>query len=207
VEFVGDFGFQLPPDPDSRSLNRFLGRQRATDPFHFSDLCLTIVKLMGPSEYVVISRGERHSTYFGLAVKDYTHSTAPNRRFADLVTQRILKAALSELPAPYALEELKELATHCTRKEDDANKVERWVAKAVIALSLNSKIGEQFDGIVTGASAKGTWIRIFGPSVEGRLISGYEGVDVGQRLRVQLVRANVEKGYIDFKRVDPSPIY
>ncbi len=207
VELVGNLGFQLPPDPDSRSLNRFLGRQRAMDPFHFSNLCLMIVKLMGPSEYVVISPGERRSSYFGLAVRDYTHSTAPNRRFADLVTQRILKAALSGCPMPYALEELRELASHCTRKEDDANKVERRVAKAVIALSLNSKIGEQFDGIVTGASAKGTWIRIFAPSLEGRLISGYEGIDVGQRLRVQLVRANVEKGYIDFKKVDPSPIY
>jgi VacB/RNase II family 3'-5' exoribonuclease len=206
VELAGNFGFQLPPDPDSKSLNRFLVRQRATDPFHFPNLCLTIVKLMGPSEYVVISPGERHSAYFGLAVKDYTHSTCPNRRFADLVTQRILKAALSGRPTPYAQEELRELAAHCTKKENDANKVERRVAKAVMALSLNPKIGEQFDGIVTGASAKGTWVCTFGPSVEGRLISGYEGVDVGQRVRVQLIRADVEKGYIDFKRVDPRPI-
>ncbi len=206
VKVADDLGAQLPPDPDSRSLNRLLGRQRAADPVHFSNLCLMIIKLMGPSEYVVISPGERQSAYFGLAVREDTHATCPIRRFADLVTQRILKAALSGGPMPYAVEELKELATHCTRREDDANKVERRVAKAVMALSLHSKIGEEYDGIVTGASAKGTWVHIFGPPVEGRLISGYDAVDVGQKLRVQLVRANVEKGYIDFKTIDPRPI-
>jgi exoribonuclease-2 len=138
--------------------------------------------------------------HFGLAVKDYTHSTAPNRRFPDLITQRILKATLGGLPMPYSQAELVELAKHCTEKEDDANKVERLVAKSAAAMLLSSRIGDQFDAICTGAADKGTWVRIFHPPIEGRLLHGYEGVDVGNRLRVRLIHTDVDRGYIDFEK-------
>ena len=203
VELVSDFGFQLPSKPDSRALGRFLARQKTTDPVRFPDLSLSIVKLIGSGEYVVEYPGEETLGHFGLAVKDYTHSTAPNRRFADLITQRTLKAALSGAPMPYQPDQLKELASRCTEKENDANKVERLVSKAAAALLLGSRIGEQFDAIVTGAAEKGTWVRIFHPPAEGRLVYGFAGLDVGQRLRVQLIQTDVERGFIDFKRVDP----
>jgi exoribonuclease-2 len=202
VEVALQFDFQLPPQPDSRALERFLAQREAADPLRFPDLSLTIIKLMGAGEYVVEFPGEAAAGHFGLAVKDYTHSTAPNRRFPDLITQRILKAAINNLQVPYADDELVELAKHCTEKEDDANKVERQVGKSAAALLLSSRIGERFEGIVTGAADKGTWVRIFHPPVEGRLLYGFEGVDVGHRLRVQLIHTDVERGYIDFKRVN-----
>jgi VacB/RNase II family 3'-5' exoribonuclease len=200
VEVASHLGFRLPATPDPKALARFLAIRRSADPLRFPDLSLTIVKLMGAGEYVVELPGEEALGHFGLAVRDYAHSTAPNRRFPDLMTQRLLKAALSGSSSPYARDELEELAHHCTEKEDDANKVERQVGKSAAAMLLESRIGERFDAIVTGASEKGTWVRIFHPPVEGRLVHGHEGADVGHRLRVQLVSTDVERGYIDFRR-------
>jgi exoribonuclease-2 len=159
-----------------------------------------VVKLMGSGEYAVDLPGDTSPGHFGLAVKDYTHSTAPNRRFPDLITQRLLKAAMTGQPVPYSNDELTGLAQHCTQKEDDANKVERLVRKSAAALLLESSIGQRFDGIVTGASEKGTWVRLFHPPVEGKLIRGFEGLDVGDRVRVQLIGTDVERGFIDFSR-------
>jgi len=156
---------------------------------------------MGAGEYLVELPGGNVTGHFGLAVKDYTHSTAPNRRYPDLITQRLLKTALAGRSLPYENDELETLAKHCTEAEDAAKKVERQVKKSAAALLLESRIGERFDAIVTGAAPKGTWVRLMHPPIEGRLESGFEGADVGQRLRVQLVRTNVERGYIDFKRV------
>jgi VacB/RNase II family 3'-5' exoribonuclease len=201
VEIAAEHNSQLPAEPDSRALASFLVAQKAADPLRFPDLSLSVIKLLGPGEYVVESPEEAVPGHFGLAVKDYTHSTAPNRRFPDLITQRILKAALAGSPLSYSPEELVELARHCTKKEDDANKVERLVAKSAAAMLLASRIGDQFDAICTGAADKGTWVRIFHPPIEGRLLSGYEGVDVGSRIKVQLIHTDVEKGFIDFKRV------
>ncbi len=201
VEIAAQHNSQLPPEPDSRALAGFLAVQKAADPLRFPDLSLSVIKLLGPGEYVVESPEETAPGHFGLAVKDYTHSTAPNRRFPDLITQRILKAALDGSPMPYSRDELVELARHCTQKENDANKVERLVAKSAAAMLLSSRIGDQFDAMCTGAAEKGTWVRIFHPLVEGRLLHGYEGVDVGNRLRVQLIHTDVEKGYIDFKKI------
>lgn len=200
VELAATLGFELPENPDSKALEQFLRRRREADPLGFPDLSLTVIKLMGAGEYAVNSPGESATGHFGLAVKDYAHSTAPNRRFPDLITQRLLKAALAGRPAPYDEEELLELARHCTHKEDDADKVERQVGKSAAALLLESRIGEKFDAIVTGASPKGTWVRILAPPVEGMLVEGAKGVDVGDPLRVQLIETDAERGYIDFKR-------
>jgi VacB/RNase II family 3'-5' exoribonuclease len=205
VEIAAQHNSKLPPEPDSRALASFLAERKAADPLRFPDLSLSVIKLLGPGEYVLELPQETAPGHFGLAVRDYTHSTAPNRRFPDLITQRILKAALSGSSMSYSQEELAELARHCTEKEDDANKVERLVAKSAAAMLLASRIGEQFDAICTGAADKGTWVRIFHPPVEGRLLYGYEGVDVGSRLKVQLIHTDVEKGYIDFKMIHLSP--
>lgn len=201
VEIAARHNSKLPPEPDSRALASFLAEQKAADPLRFPDLSLSVIKLLGPGEYVLELPQETAPGHFGLAVKDYTHSTAPNRRFPDLITQRILKAALGGSPMSYSREELAELARHCTEKEDDANKVERLVAKSAAAMLLASRIGEQFDAICTGAADKGTWVRIFHPPIEGRLLYGHQGVDVGNRLKVQLIHTDVEKGYIDFKKI------
>jgi VacB/RNase II family 3'-5' exoribonuclease len=201
IEIAAQHNFDLPLEPDSRALASFLTAQRAADPLRFPDLSLLVIKLLGPGEYVVEFPDETAPGHFGLAVKDYMHSTAPNRRFPDLITHRILKAAMDEKSMPYHKDELGDLARHCTKKEDDANKVERLVAKSAAALLLNSRIGEKFEAICTGAADKGTWVRILQPPIEGRLVYGFEGVDVGSRLRVQLVHTDVEKGYIDFKKV------
>jgi exoribonuclease-2 len=202
VEVASQHGVRLSPAPDPKALAAFLAVRKAADPLRFPDLSLTIIKLMGAGEYVVEFPGEAAPGHFGLAVRDYTHSTAPNRRYPDLITQRLLKAALSGSPPPYGREELTELARHCTEKEDDANKVERLVGKSAAAMLLAPRTGERFDAVVTGAAEKGTWVRLFHPPVEGRLIHGYEGADVGDRIRVQLVHTDVDRGYIDFKRVD-----
>jgi exoribonuclease-2 len=201
VEVAAQHNSPLPSEPDSKALASFLAEQKAADPLRFPDLSLSVIKLLGPGEYVVEPPEGAVPGHFGLAVKDYTHSTAPNRRFPDLITQRILKAALDGSPLSYSQDELEELARHCTEKEDDANKVERLVAKSAAAMLLASRIGEQFDAICTGAADKGTWVRIFHPPIEGRLLYGYEGVDVGNRLKVQLIHTDVEKGYIDFKKI------
>jgi exoribonuclease-2 len=200
VELASSLGGHLPPEPDSSALEEFLSKQRKADPIRFPDLSLSVIKLMGSGEYVVDLPGKTSPGHFGLAVKDYTHSTAPNRRFPDLITQRLLKAAMSERPVPYSTDELRGLAQHCTEKEDDANKVERLVRKSAAALLLESSIGERFDGIVTGAAEKGTWVRLFHPPVEGKLLRGFEGLDVGDRVRVQLIGTDVERGFIDFSR-------
>jgi len=201
VSLASDLGYHLPEEPDSRALSGFLAKQRAADPVTFPDLSLSVIKLLGAGEYVVEIPGQEPPGHFGLAVRDYTHSTAPNRRFPDIITQRILKAALAGLPAPYNPDGLTGLARHCTEKEDDADKVERLVRKSAAALLLAPRIGERFEAIVTGAADKGTWVRILQPPVEGRLLHGFEGADVGQRLRVKLIHTDVERGYIDFKRV------
>lgn len=200
VAVAKELGESLPPEPDSMALSEFLARRRKADPLRFPDLSLVIVKLMGAGEYVVERPGAPPLGHFGLAVRDYTHSTAPNRRFPDLVTQRLIKAALASRAGPYDTGDLETLATHCTEKEDDADKVERQVRKSAAALLLQTHIGERFDGIVTGASEKGTWVRIFRPPAEGKLLHGFEGAAVGQKLRVKLIGTDFERGFIDFVR-------
>jgi exoribonuclease R len=187
--------------PDSKVLEEFLVREKEVDPVRFPDLSLAVIKLMGAGEYVAERPGEPTSGHFGLAVSDYTHSTAPNRRYTDLVTQRLLKAAIGGSPLLYSNDELEAMAKHCTEKEDAANKVERQVRKSAAALLLEHRIGEQFDAIVTGAAEKGTWARLVTIPVEGRLVGGFEGIDVGDRLLVQLISVDVERGYIDFRKV------
>jgi len=194
------YGEKLPGDPDSVALEEFLVRRRKADPLRFPDLSLAIVKAMGAGEYVVERPGQTSIGHFGLAVRDYTHSTAPNRRFPDLITHRLIKAALAGTKTPYSDDELGALATHCTETEDAANKVERQVRKSAAACILESRIGQRFDGIVTGASEKGTWVRVFHPPVEGKVVHGGHGVDVGDRVNVKLIDVNVERGYIDFVR-------
>lgn len=201
IEIAEKRGQTLPSEPDSKALAQFLVSAKAADPLHFSDLSLSVIKLLGSGEYVVELPGESVAGHFGLAVKDYTHSTAPNRRYPDLITQRLLKAAMAGRSLPYENNELEALAKHCTAAEDEAAKVVRQVTKSAAAILLESRIGEQFDAVVTGASEKGTWVRLLNPPIEGRLEIGFEGLDVGHRLRVQLISTNVEHGYIDFKRV------
>ena len=201
VELAAERGATLPKEPDAKALEQFLVSAKAADPLRFPDLSLSVIKLLGAGEYVVELPGGSVAGHFGLAVKDYAHSTAPNRRYPDLITQRLLKAAMAGSSLPYENDELAALAKHCTEEEDAAKKVERQVTKSAAAILLESRIGEQFDAIVTGASDKGTWVRLLHPPIEGRLESGFEGMDVGHRLRVQLVRTDVERGYIDFKRV------
>ncbi len=171
---------------------------------HFPDLSLAVTKLLGSGEYTAELPEENAPGHFGLATKDYVHSTAPNRRYPDLLTQRLLKAALEGKPVPYSKDELDVLAVHCTEAEDAAKKVERQVGKSAAALLLQSRIGEQFDSIVTGAAAKGTWVRLLTIPVEGKLVAGFEGVDVGDRIRVQLISVDVQRGFIDFKKINSS---
>ena len=158
------------------------------------------MKLLGRGEYVVLRRGQQEDGHFGLAVRDYVHSTAPNRRYPDLITQRLLKAAMAGDAPPYSDDELEGLARHCTQQEDAAEKVERQLRKSAAALLLSSSIGQSFDAVVTGASSKGKWVRVLDPPVEGRLVQGDQGVDVGDRLRVKLLRTDVDRGFIDFAR-------
>lgn len=201
VELAGEHGTVLPAEPDAPALEQFLVKVKAAEPDSFPDLSLSVVKLLGRGEYVVHVPGESMVGHFGLAVRDYSHSTAPNRRYPDLVAQRLLKAAAAGLPSPYGIEELEELARHCTEKEDAANKVERQVAKSAAALLLESRIGEEFDAIVTGAGEKGTWVRLLQLPVEGRLARGFDGMDVGRKLRVELLHTDVNRGFIDFGKV------
>jgi exoribonuclease-2 len=196
------FGDKLPPAPDAKALNEFLMQRRAADPSRFPDLSLTIVKLLGRGEYVLERPGEQIEGHFGLAITDYTHSTAPNRRFPDLITQRLLKAALTGGEPAYGEPELAELASHCTVQEDNAAKVERSVRKSAAALLLSGHEGRRFDAIVTGAAPKGTWVRISAPTTEGRVVKGFDGMQVGDRVRVQLVHTDVERGFIDFAGVE-----
>ena len=199
-KIASDLGDKLPPDPDAGALEQFLLRRKKLDPMRFPDLSLAVVKAMGAGEYVLEKPGENPIGHFGLAVKDYAHSTAPNRRYPDLITHRLLKAAMSNTKTPYSDQELGALAEHCTTQEDAANKVERQVRKSAAASLLESRVGERFDAICTGASAKGTYVRIFHPPIEGKVVHGWEGLDIGERTNVKLVGVNVEKGFIDFVR-------
>jgi exoribonuclease-2 len=200
AEIARGFGDNLPDEPDSRALAAFLTRRKAADPLHFPDLSLSIVKLMGPGEYVLERAGAEGEGHFGLAVHDYTHSTAPNRRYPDLITQRLLKAVIAHRPAPYTEAELRDIAERCTEREDAARKVERLMRKASAAVLLGERIGETFDAIVTGVSNKGTFVRLIAPPAEGRVVRGEEGMDVGDKVRVKLLETEPERGFIDFAR-------
>jgi VacB/RNase II family 3'-5' exoribonuclease len=199
VQLAATRGEKLPPDPDSKALNDFLLKRKAADPDHFADVSLAVIKLIGPGEYVLERPGDPVQGHFGLAVQDYTHSTAPNRRFPDMVTQRLIKAMLAGQPAPYSDGELSAIANNCTLKEDAARKVEREMSKRLAAVAMSHRIGETFDALVTGATPSGTFVRVLKPHVEGLLVQG-QGLDVGDRLRVKLVRTDVQRGYIDFAR-------
>ena len=200
VEIASTQGGRLPPEPDASALNEFLLERRAADPLRFPDLSLSIIKLLGRGEYVASFPGEASTGHFGLAVSEYTHSTAPNRRYPDLITQRLLHAALAASDVPYSRDALTALAAHCTLQEDGAQKVERLVRKAAAACLLSGSVGHEFDGIVTGATSKGTWVRIFEPPAEGRVVQGEAGLDVGDRVRVKLIHTDPERGFVDFAR-------
>ncbi len=204
VEIAADHKYKLPFDPDSKALEEFLIQAKVADPLRFPDLSLTVIKLMGAGEYIAELPKDEAQGHFGLAVKDYGHSTAPNRRYPDLLTQRLLKAALDGKPAPYSKEELDLMAAHCTEAENAANKVERQVEKSAAALLLESRIGERFDSVVTGASEKGTWVRLLSEPVEGKLVQGFKGLDVGDQIKVQLKSVDVQRGFIDFRKVNSS---
>jgi VacB/RNase II family 3'-5' exoribonuclease len=194
-------GDTLPATADAVALQGFLAKRKAARPDAFADLSRTIIRLLGPGEYVVDPPGAEPPGHFGLAVRDYTHSTAPNRRYPDLITQRLVKAALAGHRPPYAIDDLERLAAHCTTQEDAANRVERQVRKSAVALVVESRVGERFDAIVTGASPKGTFVRVAAPPIEGKLVAGERGLDVGDRVAVTLVHVEVDRGYIDFQRV------
>jgi exoribonuclease-2 len=197
VELARQCGDTLPPEPDSGALNAFLMRRKQADPVHYADLSLAMLKLMGPGEYVLLRPGDPEEGHFGLAAHDYTHSTAPNRRFADLLTQRLLKA----LPGkPYTDEELDAIARNCTLREDAARKVRRNMDKRMAAAALHDRVGQSFQAVVTGVTPKGVFVRVLGPPVEGRLMHGEQGLDVGDRLRVTLLSTDPQRGFIDFGR-------
>jgi exoribonuclease-2 len=204
VTLAATFGARLPAEPSAQALNAFLLERKAADPDRFADVSLSVVKLLGRGEYVLERPGGEPPGHFGLAVEDYTHSTAPNRRFADLVTQRLVKAALAKQPVPYSEGDLDAIARNCTLKEDAANKVERDISKRIAAAAMSHRVGETFDAIVTGASPKGTFVRVLQPRVEGLLVHPGAGVDVGDRLRVTLVRTDQERGFIDFEQARRS---
>jgi VacB/RNase II family 3'-5' exoribonuclease len=201
VELAATYGDKLPADPDSKALNDFLVKHKPADPDHFADLSLAVIKLIGPGEYVLERPGEPAPGHFGLAVQDYTHSTAPNRRFPDVVTQRLIKAMLAGQANPYSDEELLTIAANCTEKGDAARKVEREMSKRLSAIAMQNRIGATFDAIVTGVTPKGTFVRALQPHADGLLAQGAEGTDVGDKLRVKLIRTDVQRGYIDFARV------
>ena len=201
VELAARYGEKLPPEPDSGALNAVLQRRRAADPDHYADVSLAVLKLMGPGEYVLARSGEEAPGHFALAAHDYTHSTAPNRRFADTVTQRLIKSVLGKQPCPYSDAQLDAIAKNCTLKEDAARKVERVMGKRIAAVAMRHRIGETFHAVVTGAGPKGVFVRVLGPPVEGMLVHGQQGADVGDRLQVKLVGADPRRGYIDFAKV------
>jgi VacB/RNase II family 3'-5' exoribonuclease len=200
VQLAATHGAKLPPNPDSKALNDFLEKRRATDPDHFADVSLSVIKLIGPGEYVLERPGDPSPGHFGLAVQDYTHSTAPNRRFPDIVTQRLVKAMLTGRSNPYSDDELSQIAANCTAKGDAARKVEREMSKRLAAVAMQNRIGAIFDGVVTGVTPKGTFVRAMQAHVEGLLAQGAQGVDVGDKLRVKLIRTDVQHGFIDFAR-------
>ncbi len=201
VEIAGEHGEILPAQPDAMALNKFLIKQHQLNPLSFPDLSLIIIKLLGRGEYIVEYPGQTPVGHFNLAVKDYTHSTAPNRRFPDLITQRLLKSIFLKSESPYTVTELEHLASHCTEKETDADKVERKLRKCATIMLLYSKLNQTFNGIVTGADSKGTWVRIFNPPAEGKLIKGFQNLDVGHQIQVKLVNLDIVQGFIDFVKV------
>jgi VacB/RNase II family 3'-5' exoribonuclease len=200
VQLAASKGEKLPAQPDSKALNDLLLRRKAADPDHFADLSLAVIKLIGPGEYVLERPGETAAGHFGLAVQDYTHSTAPNRRFADVVTQRLIKAMLAGKANPYSDDELTAVAANCTQKGDAARKVEREMSKRLAAVAMQNRIGQVFDAIVTGVTDHATFVRVLQPHIDGMLAQGQQGLDVGDRLRAKLIRTDVQKGYIDFAR-------
>lgn len=200
VRLAAAQGEKLSAMPDSKALNDFLLKRKAADPDHFADLSLAVIKLIGPGEYVLERPGDPEQGHFGLAVQDYTHSTAPNRRFADVVTQRLIKSLLDGKPGPYSDDELTAIATNCTQKGDAARKVEREMSKRLAAVAMSSRVGETFDAIVTGVTPKGTFVRVLQPHIEGLLAQGAQGLHVGDRLRAKLTRTDVQRGFIDFVR-------
>jgi exoribonuclease-2 len=199
VEVAAGLGTTLPSEPDSKALNDFLVVQKAKDPDHFPDLSLTMVKLMGPGEYVLVKPNQPSPGHFGLAVQDYTHSTAPNRRFPDIVTQRVLKAWIGKTQQPYSEDQLDAIAQKCTLMEDAARKVEREMQKRIAAVVLHPHIGQSYSAIVTGATPHGTFVRVLNPHVEGMLVRGGKGLDVGDKLTVKLINTDPQRGYIDFE--------
>jgi len=201
VQLAAESGDKLPADPDSKALNDYLLKRKAADPDHFSDLSLAVIKLIGPGEYVLERPGDLAPGHFGLAVQDYTHSTAPNRRFPDIVTQRLVKAMLAGQTNPYSDDELSAIAANCTEKGDAARKVEREMSKRLAAVALQNRIGAIFDAVVTGVTPKGTFVRVLQPRIDGLLAQGQQGVDVGDQFRVKLIRTDVQHGFIDFARV------
>jgi exoribonuclease-2 len=200
VALAAAHGITLPATPDSKALNDFLSKRKQADPDHFPDLSLAIVKLLGPGEYVLERPGDPPQGHFGLAVEDYTHSTAPNRRYPDLITQRLLKAMIASQPSPYSDQELSTIALNCTTKAAAERSVEREMQKRIAAVAMRNRIGQKFPAIVTGVTPGGTFVRTLTPPVDGMLIRGQQGVDVGDRLSVQLVQTNPQRGFIDFAR-------
>lgn len=198
VEVAHSLGEYLPDTPDPEALNKFLLKRKKLDPISFPDLSLTVIKLLGRGEYVLEISRSKPTGHFGLALSDYTHATAPNRRFPDLIAQRQYKAFLNKQRNVYSEDELYLLASHCTAQEDAAQKVERHMNKAAEAMLLSNQIGKTFDGIITGTDDKGTWVRIFRPPVEGKVVRGFQGLDVGDRVTVKLVSVDIPKGFIDF---------
>ncbi len=198
VELAQGLGTTLPAEADSKALNDFLLAQRQKDPDHFADLSLSVVKLMGPGEYVLVKPNEVSPGHFGLAVQDYTHSTAPNRRFPDVVTQRLMKALLAHGPQPYSESLLNAIAVHCTLMEDNARKVEREMQKRIAAVVLHPRIGQSFAAIVTGVNKYGTFVRTLNPHVDGKLVQGSKGLDVGDKVTVKLISTDPQRGFIDF---------
>jgi ribonuclease R len=202
VAIAAAHGATLPADPDAKALSAFLGARRAADPLRFPDLSLSVVKLLGPGEYAVDLPGSADDEgHFGLAATDYSHATAPNRRYADLVVQRLVKAAIADVPAPYADDGLRDIARQCTERENAANRVERVTRKAAAALLLAPRVGTVFEAMVTGVNREGTYVRLLSPPAEGRVVRGQEGMDVGERVRVRLVSTDATRGHVDFEGV------
>ena len=199
VAYAAARGVTLPAEPDSRALSSFAEQMRMEHPDEFPEISVALVKLIGRGEYVAHSVGEPELGHFGLAATAYTHATAPNRRYPDLVTQRILKAAIARRPSPFTVAQLSTIAAHCSEQGAAADKVERRVRKSASAAILSPRIGDHFDGIITGASASGTYVRVFSPPVEGKVIRGQHGLLVGDKVQVRLVETNVERGFIDFE--------
>ena len=204
VELAASLGTSLPAEPDAHALEAFLVARRAVDPVHFPDLSLSVIKLLGPGEYALHTTGTPDAGHFGLATHDYTHSTAPNRRFADLVTQRLLKAVIAKQQPPYSDDELTAIAAHCTEREDAARKVERQVRKVAAAVSMMNRVGESFDAIVTGVMQRGVFARVVAPPIEGRIVRGEQGLDVGDKIRVTLLSTDPEHGFVDFSATRKS---